>query len=205
VNCNKAARQKWGNYATNIWDNAPGPSNIEPQPPASPLILENDDMPDITLDEVLQGVEHDLANTEETQPDIITPPETRPAQPQPSTSRATASEEDTEDKDEEYVEEFPGNFGAGAIWGEEVPFFETLRREQEESGTSEWGPFEDQDEWELAEWLIRNIGQKQTDAFLNLNIVRSHRLVNFNTLLIVWTFNRHGIERSCPIKATGRF
>lgn len=54
---------------------------------------------------------------------------------------------------------------AQAVWGEEVPFFEKLRREQEKSGTSKWGPFEDQDEWELAEWLIRNIGQKQMDAF----------------------------------------
>jgi hypothetical protein len=180
VNCKKAACQKWGSYATNIWDNVPGPSDNEPQPPTSPPILKNDelvDMPDITLEEDLQGVEHDLANAMETQPDTITPPETQPAQPRPF--RVTV--EDADDENEEsvhYVEEFPRNLGAGAIWGEEVPFFEKLRLEQLKSGTSQWGPFEDQDEWELAEWLIRNIGQKQTDTFLNLNIVRSHLLVN---------------------------
>jgi hypothetical protein len=209
VSCNKAACQKWGSYATNIWDNTPGPSNIEPQPPASPPILEDDedelpDMPDITLEEDLQGLEHDLADARGSQPDTVTPPgpETQPARPQHQ--RATV--EDAEDEESAYfIEEFPANFGAGAVWGEEVPFFEKLRREQENSGTSKWGPFEDQDDWELAEWLIRNIGQKQTDAFLNLNIVRSHRLVNFDRSLIVWTFDRYGSEQSHPITTTEHF
>lgn len=74
-----------------------------------------------------------------------------------------------------YVEAFPVNLGVGAVWGEDVPFFEKLRQEQEENGTSQWGPFEDKDEWELAKWLIRNVGQKQINAFLNLDIVGSHR------------------------------
>ncbi|KAF8808413.1 Zn-finger domain-containing protein [Phlegmacium glaucopus] len=175
VNCNKAARQKWGHYATNIWDNTPGPSNIEPQLPASPPILENDeldDMPDITVEEDVQGREHDLDNARGAQPDIITvpSPEMMPAQPQ----HPRATVEDAKDKDEEsahYVEEFPPNLGAGAVWGEEVPFFEKIRQEQEKSKTSQWGPFDDQDEWELAQWLIRNVGQKQTDVFLNLNMI----------------------------------
>ena len=184
LNCNKAAHQKWGDYATNIWDNAPGPSNNKPQPSALPLILENSELVD-TLEEDLQGVEHELANVGETQPDTINPPETQ-------SFRATV--EDAEDDDIEsihYVEDFPRNLGAGAVWGEEVPFFEKLRQEREKSETSQWAPFEDQDEWELAEWLIKNIGQKQTDAFLNLNIVSAHRLMNFDTMLIVWSFNRH--------------
>lgn len=157
-----------------MWDNAPGPSNHEQQPPASPPILEDDElpnMPDITLEEDLQGLEDDLTDVREfqladTNHTIITPlgPEMPPAV------------EDAEGKDEEpayYIEEFPANLGAGAVWREEVPAFEKLRQEQEENGSSRWGPFEDQDEWELAEWLIRNVGQKQTDTLLNLNIVRS--------------------------------
>ena len=47
-----------------MWDNAAGPSNIEQQPPASPPI---DDellnMPDIALEEDLQALENDLADT----------------------------------------------------------------------------------------------------------------------------------------------
>jgi hypothetical protein len=37
--------------------------------------------------------------------------------------------------------------------------------------SSHWGPFENEEEWGLAEWLIRNVGQKQTDTFLKLPIV----------------------------------
>lgn len=199
VKCNKAARQKFGSYATNIWDNTPGPSNIEPQPPESPPILESDelpDMPDITLEEDLQGFERDPESMG-AEPDPMAPAasETHPAQPRPF--RATVEDVDDEDTDSpRFIEGFPANFGAGAIWGEEVPFFERLRQEQLKNKTSQWGPFEDQAEWELGEWLIRNVGQKQTDAFLNLNIVRSHRLVDFDRSLIAWTFGRHGNEQS---------
>jgi hypothetical protein len=104
-----------------------------------------------------------------------------------------------------YIEEFPANLGAGAVWGEEVPLFEKIRQQQERNNTSPWGPFEDQEEWELAEWLIRNVGQKQTDAFLNLNIVRFHHVVNFDTFLIALTFCRHGNEQSRPIIITEHF
>ena len=174
ANCIKAASQKSGSYATNIWDDIPlaGPSNNEPQSPTSSPILENNELPDISLEEDLQGVDINLPALAETQP----------AQPQPF--MVTVDEAETRDEDEEslhYVEEFPRNLGAGAIWGEKVPFFEKLRLEQMKNGYSQWAPFEDRDEWELAEWLIRNIGQKQTDAFLNLNIVRSH-LVNDDSM-----------------------
>ncbi len=40
----------------------------------------------------------------------------------------------------------------------------------EKNGT-EWGPFADEDEWQLAEWLLKNVGQMQADAFLKLPIV----------------------------------
>ena len=122
MNCNKVARQKWGSYATNIWDNAPGPSDIEQQPPASPPILEDDEsanMPDITLEEELQGLEDDLADTRGLQPDTVTPPGPEMPPAQPEHRRATV--EDAEDEEEEsayYIEEFPASSGAGAVWGE---------------------------------------------------------------------------------------
>ena len=58
VNCNKVAQKKWGSYATNVWkNNAPGPSNLEQHPPASPPILGDDEIPnmlDITLEDDLR-------------------------------------------------------------------------------------------------------------------------------------------------------
>ena len=82
VSCNKDGRQKWGNYATNIWDNSPCPSNIEGQPPASPPILEDDEvqnMPDITLEDDLQRLEEEVANVGGAEPDI--PPDNTEIRP----------------------------------------------------------------------------------------------------------------------------
>jgi len=79
---------------------------------------------------------------------------------------------DKETYPESHIEYFPEDRKAGAGWGYDVPLFECIRREQEESGTLWWGPFDSEEEWELAEWLIRNVGQKQTDTFLKLPIVR---------------------------------
>jgi hypothetical protein len=176
-----------------------------------PPILEDDDdelpdMPDIMLEEDLQGLEHDLVDARGSQPDTITPPgpEAQPARPQHQ--RATVENADNEGEESAYfIEEFPANFGTGTVWGEEILFFEKLQQKQEKNGTSKWGPFKDQDEWELGEWLIRNIGQKQTDAFLNLNIVQSHHLVNFDGSLIVWTFDRFRSKQCHPITTTGHF
>ena len=156
-----------------MWDNVPGPFNIEQQPPASPPIDEElPNMPDTALEEDLQALENDPVDTTITPhcPESLAPgPEIPPAQPECLRPGATV-------EDAYYIEDFPADLGAGAVWGKEVPVFEKILQEQKEEGSSQWGPFENQDEWELAEWLIRNIGQKQMDAFLNLNIVRSHRL-----------------------------
>ncbi|KAG1883131.1 hypothetical protein F4604DRAFT_1576473 [Suillus subluteus] len=39
------------------------------------------------------------------------------------------------------------------------------------SDSGVWGPFKDEEEWQLAKWLIQNAGQNQTDQFLKLPIV----------------------------------
>ena len=72
---------------------------------------------------------------------------------------------------------------AGTTWGHGKPLFETLNEEQKREGYSLWAPFNDEDEWQLAEWLIRNVGQKETDAFLRLPIV-SFLLLSLSTYLI---------------------
>jgi hypothetical protein len=170
VNCEKAERQERETYAMNLWKNLPDPSYIEHLPPAPPPILEDEEIvntPDITLEDDLLGIEDHLANQEENPPGIENAPDS-------ARLRVTVQDAEEGDKEAEssfYIEEFPANLGAGAVWGKEVPFFEKLWREQEETGSSRWGPFEDQDEWELAKWLIKNVGHKQINAFLNLKIV----------------------------------
>jgi len=50
-------------------------------------------------------------------------------------------------------------------------YFEKIRAEQMKQGQDLWAPFGDQEEWELVEWLITNVGQNMTDKFLKLPIV----------------------------------
>src|SRR5687767_458459 len=80
VNCNEAASQEFGGYATNIWDKELGPSTVDQQPSPSPPIFEDDtlpNMPDLTLEEDVQVFEHEQPNTI---PDPVS--ETRPPLPQ---------------------------------------------------------------------------------------------------------------------------
>ena len=80
-----------------------------------------------------------------------------------------------------YIEKFPKEYLAGATWGDCKPLYEYLDEEQKREGGSRWGPFEDEDEWQLADWLIRNVGQKQMDIFLKLPIVNYFLYCFMNT------------------------
>ena len=155
-NCNKAARQKWDTYAKKIWD--------DPRPPSSTPILENDEPPhppDDALEEDIQGLE-DVT--------VSRVPEIAPLELEHRRSTLDDTEEEVLET-AHYIQEFTTNLCAGAVLEEEVPFFEKIRHEQILNGSSSWGPFDDEDDWQLAEWLIRNIGQNQIDTFLNLRIV----------------------------------
>ena len=50
-------------------------------------------------------------------------------------------------------------------------YFETVQEEQKKTGDNPWAPFTDEEEWELAHWLITNVGQNATDKYLKLPIV----------------------------------
>ena len=51
--------------------------------------------------------------------------------------------------------------------------FERLRGEQTEAGlgSKPWAPFEDEEEWDLAQFLIKEVSQTAADQFLKLSIV----------------------------------
>jgi hypothetical protein len=93
-------------------------------------------------------------------------------------SRTTVEEvEDEGDPvtpDVTFVEGYPNDAYAGAAYERADLKFEKIKQAEMVEGDSErrWGPFADEEEWELAEWLIHNVGQKQTDTFLKLPIVQ---------------------------------
>jgi hypothetical protein len=68
-----------------------------------------------------------------------------------------------------YIEPFPGP--AGEALRPEKTRFEILQRTQQLAGKPPWEPFADRAEWGLAEWLMKNVGQKSTDEYLQLPIV----------------------------------
>lgn len=68
-----------------------------------------------------------------------------------------------------YVEPFPGP--AGDTLRREKTRFEILEEQQKLEGKAAWEPFASRAEWELAEWLMKNVGQKSTDKYLQLPIV----------------------------------
>ncbi|KAH9910620.1 hypothetical protein B0H21DRAFT_704948, partial [Amylocystis lapponica] len=101
--------------------------------------------------------------------------------PAPTSKRARV--EDAPDEDDipaygRYCRAYPGN--AGAISGEGRTAFEAHRTGLADAGISEYAPFEDKEEWELAEWLIQNIGQTRTDDFLKLPITRNRTQPSFH-------------------------
>lgn len=66
---------------------------------------------------------------------------------------------------------------AGSSFGVAETTFEKLQHTQGEGQMHPLGPFENRDEWELAEWLIKSgVSQTEMDKFLKLNIVRTSLL-----------------------------
>ena len=53
--------------------------------------------------------------------------------------------------------------------------FEKLQEAQAALGKSEWAPFASQEEWDLAQWLMKSVGQNSIDKFLKLPIVSSYK------------------------------
>ena len=155
-----------------MWDDVPAnPNDTEEQvePPADLPDLPN--LPDFHLEEDFQAAEEALNGEEFNLLQQSPPP--LPSQDELHPQNATVEVPNNGELNDggRYIEIFPEEYLAGATWGRGKPLFESLDEEQKSKGGSRWTPFEDEDEWQLAEWLIRNVGQKQTDAFLRLPIV----------------------------------
>ena len=163
-NCKKASRDEFGQYANSIWNNVPENADDAEQQPLPDAT--EPDLPDFHLEEDIQRAE-DMFNREGIDIPLLPPP--LPPPPPPLHPHVPDNEE--VNIGQRYIENFPEEYLAGATWGNCKPLYEHVSEEQQREGASRWSPFEDEDEWRLAEWLIRNVGQKQTDIFLKLPIV----------------------------------
>ncbi|KAJ7135978.1 hypothetical protein C8R44DRAFT_530934, partial [Mycena epipterygia] len=60
---------------------------------------------------------------------------------------------------------------AGATYGKGKTAFQIIHDEEILKGGMVLGPFRDEDEWQLAKWLIKHVGHTATDEFLKLSII----------------------------------
>ncbi|KAJ7933689.1 hypothetical protein B0H13DRAFT_1855931 [Mycena leptocephala] len=78
--------------------------------------------------------------------------------------RRRATVEDVTDEDDRWTQDFPAEFQAGAVLENCKTQCEKLRREQKDAGNALWYPFESEDEWKLARWLMTS-GLSQSKIF----------------------------------------
>ncbi|KAG2363978.1 hypothetical protein BDR07DRAFT_1280969 [Suillus spraguei] len=78
------------------------------------------------------------------------------------------------------------------------PSLTTYIRHAQETSNDEgvWGPFKDEEEWQLAKWLIQNVGQNQMDKFLKLPIIQNHTDISY-------TNNRSFLKRIDALPTLG--
>ncbi|KAI6027998.1 hypothetical protein BKA83DRAFT_4462563 [Pisolithus microcarpus] len=70
---------------------------------------------------------------------------------------------------------------AAKILGSWKTLFKSWEEAEALDDDSMWAPFRDEEEWELARFLMKNIGQNKTDEFLKLGMVRNSG-VTFNSM-----------------------
>jgi hypothetical protein len=113
------------------------------------------------------------------QPDFD-PPRAENAVPSLRTGNANVPDrrarvEEVEDEEhggiKRWIEDYPRPAGTAGVSAQ--TYFEKLLAEQRAKGVNNWAPFEDEEEWGLAQWLMLNVGQNATDKFLKLPIVSS--------------------------------
>ncbi|KAF8143444.1 hypothetical protein K438DRAFT_1911066 [Mycena galopus ATCC 62051] len=87
--------------------------------------------------------------------------------------RPRATVEEVEDEDNIWIQDFPEKSGAGKRGAECETPFEKHFREQKDEGHEPWHPFQSEDEWNLAQWLMTSgVSQSKRDEFLKLKVIR---------------------------------
>jgi hypothetical protein len=98
---------------------------------------------------------------------------TRPTQGRPSEPSHPRSSDlgGSVPEKQEYVTSFPREYKAGAGWTPPQHVLLMFVAVCNGTESNPYAPFDNKQEWELGQWLIKNVGQAQTEAFLKLPIV----------------------------------
>ncbi|THH04141.1 hypothetical protein EW145_g5737 [Phellinidium pouzarii] len=84
--------------------------------------------------------------------------------------------------DNHFVQSFPEDYFAGAPIDDQKhqTTFERLQDMSSTNGNGRCGPFADRAEWDLAKWIVKNIGHGQADELLALDVLRSRSHPSFH-------------------------
>ncbi len=161
-------------------------------------LLDTVDMPDpsggdLDLgDENLYATDELLLALDPQRPEAAAPGARREAQDSdgPNTAkRRRVTVEEVPDEEEgglprvPWIQDYPGAAGKTFNMGETS--FECIRRRKAKAGEDLWAPFECQEEWELAEWLVTSgLSQTNIDKFLKLEIVSSQTSITWQRILL---------------------
>jgi hypothetical protein len=134
------------------------------QPPATPNIMESDSEPE---SDGYNRLGDDFVPLRRCRSESLD----QEAESSHNQSKRAQMEEvdDDDDVPGRYPESYPRQ--AGQIFGDGITAFEKLQEKQRMEGLDPWAPFANEEEWELARWLMKNMGQTKSDDFLKLPIV----------------------------------
>lgn len=105
----------------------------------------------------------------------LDPPNPQQGHHRRATVEEVADEDDGRLPHKPWVEEHPQS--AGRTYGRSETYFGQLHREKQAAGEHQWMPFESEEEWELAHWLMTSgLAQKDIDRYLKLKIVSQIRI-----------------------------
>jgi len=140
----------------------------------------NDDAPDYSYDwrDALEGIDgaDDLLDVPDGHLVHQTHVDTDPGPPDLSElpSKRARVEEDKSHSPRwpssgRFAEQYAGV--AATILDKKKTVFESLEAAELEEGGNKWAPFRDEDKWELARFLMKNLGQTKIDELLKLSHV----------------------------------
>ena len=69
----------------------------------------------------------------------------------------------------QFIHPYPAQ--VATVVGEADTLFETVRKEHKLQGNNPAAPFDSEEEWDLAKWLIKNVSQTGIEEFTKLAIV----------------------------------
>ena len=100
-----------------------------------------------------------------------------------------------------WVGEYPEEAHIAAVLRHASTIFEELRDQRENTGLTNYAPFENCEEWELAKWLITSgLSQEAINEYLTLPIVRQFDVTGCDSESLTFTYSRLALARKYPSK-----